>query len=110
MSHDPAHPLKGQKALVTGARSGIGTATARAFAAAGAAVGVNYRSHADEAERIAHEIRNAGGDAVALKADESSEDEVRATFDELGSAFWPRSPSRRSGTPCPPSERHRAAS
>ncbi|MBJ6128439.1 SDR family oxidoreductase [Microvirga splendida] len=87
MSHDPVHPLHGQKALVTGASSGIGTAIARAFAAAGAAVGVNYRSHADEAERIVQEIRDAGGEAAPLKADVSSEDEVRAMFDEFGSAF-----------------------
>lgn len=87
MSHDPAHPLRGQKALVTGASSGIGTAIALAFSAAGAAIGVNYHSHPEEAERIVEEIRSAGGEAVALKADVSREEEVRAMFDEFGSAF-----------------------
>ncbi|MFC4172437.1 SDR family oxidoreductase [Microvirga sp. GCM10011540] len=86
----PVHvhpPLRGQKALVTGASSGIGAGIAQAFGAAGAAVGVNYRSHPDEAERIVEAIRSTGGEAVALKADVSNEDEVRAMFRAFGTTF-----------------------
>ena len=87
MPHDPARPLHGQKALVTGGSSGIGAGIVRAFAAAGAAVGVNYRSHREQAERIVEEIRDAGGKAVALKADVSQEVEVQAMFDAFIDAF-----------------------
>ena len=47
----PAHLLKGQKALVTGANSGIGRATAVALGRAGADVVVNYVAGRDEAEK-----------------------------------------------------------
>ncbi|WP_262031606.1 SDR family oxidoreductase [Microvirga sp. Mcv34] len=87
MTFDPRLPLRGQKALVSGASSGIGAAIASAFGAAGAAVGVNYRSHPEEAERIVEAIRGAGGEAMALKADVSREDEVRTMFDAFGDAF-----------------------
>lgn len=87
MSQDPPRPLRGQAALVTGASSGIGTAIATAFAAAGAAVGVNYRSHGAEAERIVEEIREAGGEAVAIQADVSREAEVEAMFGAFEEAF-----------------------
>ena len=87
MHHDPVRPLHGQKALVTGGSSGIGAGIVRAFAAAGAAVGVNYHSHPEEAERIVDDIRGAGGEAVALKADVSEEAEVQAMFDAFFNAF-----------------------
>jgi glucose 1-dehydrogenase len=61
--------------------------TARAFARAGAAVGVNYRSKASAAEELVREIRDQGGEAIALKADVSRDDEVRAMFDWLVEAF-----------------------
>ena len=51
-SPDPLKPLKNQKALVTGASSGIGEACALALGAAGADVVVNYRSNPDEADRV----------------------------------------------------------
>ena len=72
--------LKGQKALVTGASSGIGEAIARALAAAGAVTVINYRAHAAAAEQIADEIRSVGGEAIALRADVSREEEVEAMF------------------------------
>ena len=87
MTFDARLPLRGQKALVTGASSGIGAAIATAFGTAGAAVGVNYRSHPEKAEWIVEAIRGAGGDAIALKADVSSEDEVRTMFDAFGDTF-----------------------
>ena len=75
--------LKGQKALVTGASSGIGAGVARVLGAAGASVAVNYVVTAEAAEAVAHDIRAAGGEAMTLKADVSREDEVQAMFREM---------------------------
>ena len=73
-------PLRGQTALVTGASSGIGAGVARALAAAGAAVAVNYVSGPGLAEAVVDDIRNAGGTAMAVQADVSREDQVQAMF------------------------------
>jgi glucose 1-dehydrogenase len=75
--------LRGQKALVTGASSGIGRAAALALAAAGAEVVVNYASGADRAEAVVEEIRGIGGTAYALHADVSREDQVQAMFRQV---------------------------
>jgi glucose 1-dehydrogenase len=75
--------LAGQKALVTGANSGIGAAIARALAEAGAAVAINYVSHPESAEALVAEIGEAGGTALAVQADVSSEPQVQAMFDEV---------------------------
>ena len=82
MAIDPARPLRNQKALVTGGSSGIGEACAVALGRAGAAVAVNYRSDQAEAERIVSAIRQNGGEAVAIQADVSREDQVQAMFRE----------------------------
>jgi glucose 1-dehydrogenase len=79
---DPLKPLKNQKAIVTGANSGIGEACAIALGAAGAAVGVNYISHPEEAERVVAAIRAGGSDAIVLQADVSQEDQVERMFAE----------------------------
>jgi glucose 1-dehydrogenase len=73
-------PLQGQKALVTGANSGIGSAVALALGAAGADVGVNYVSRPEAADAVVEQIRKAGTDAIALEADVSNEDQVVAMF------------------------------
>ncbi len=79
--------LAGQKALVTGAGSGIGKAVAAAFAEAGAAVAVNYVSGDDEARAVADQIIAAGGEAIALRADVSDEAQVEAMFAQACAAF-----------------------
>ena len=84
---NPVKPLKNQKALVTGANSGIGEACALALSAAGAAVAVNYVSRPEDAERVAQQIRQGGGEAIALQADVSREDQVTAMFAELVKTF-----------------------
>lgn len=72
--------LKDQKALVTGASSGIGRGVAKALAAAGAEVVVNYIGDRKPADRVVEEIQQAGGRALALEADVSREDQVRKMF------------------------------
>ena len=76
-------PLAGQRALVTGASSGIGRAIACAFAEAGAAVVVNYRSSREEAEQVADAIRKRGGQAVAVQADVSEPEGCDTLFDAI---------------------------
>ncbi|MGW7446748.1 SDR family oxidoreductase [Kitasatospora sp. NPDC054795] len=68
--------LAGQKALVTGANSGIGKATAIALGRAGADVVVNYVVGADEAEKVVAEIEAFGVRAYAHEADVSDEEQV----------------------------------
>src|SRR5690349_6809155 len=72
--------LKGQKALVTGANSGIGEAVAIALGEAGADVAVNYVAHEDAAQDVVARIKKSGVQALALKADVSREDEVQTMF------------------------------
>src|ERR1700719_1883886 len=87
LSPDPLKPLKNQKALVTGANSGIGEACALALGAAGADVVVNYYSNPEEAERVVDEIQRSGERAIAFPADVSREAEVRAMFAEMMKQF-----------------------
>jgi glucose 1-dehydrogenase len=83
----PTRVLQGQRAIVTGASSGIGAAVARAFGASGAKVGVNYASNPDDAEKVAAQARAAGGEAVTLQADVSDEHQVQAMFQRFVEAF-----------------------
>jgi glucose 1-dehydrogenase len=80
--------LTGQKALVTGASSGIGKQVAIALGHAGADVVVNYRSDPDTAEEVVHDIkRRFGIEAMAIQADVSNEDDVKAMFATMFEAF-----------------------
>src|SRR3954469_685448 len=83
-----SRPLQGQKAVVTGANSGIGKAIAIALGAAGAEGGVNYRDGEDAAIDVVRTIVAQGSRAVAHRADVSREAEVEGLFaravDQLG--------------------------
>lgn len=81
--------LKGQKALVTGASSGIGKGVAIALAKAGADIVVNFMDHEDSAEAVVKEIKaaNPNVNVFAFKADVSSEDQVQAMFKEMIKKF-----------------------
>ncbi len=80
--------LADKVALVTGGSRGIGRACALELARQGAAVAVNYRSGAEEAEGVVKEITAAGGRAVAVAGDvaepEQAEALVAATVEQLG--------------------------
>lgn len=69
--------------LVTGAGRGIGRATARLLARKGYAVCVNYRSDTASAEQLVEDIRVAGGEAVAVQADVSEQDQVSQLFQHI---------------------------
>jgi NAD(P)-dependent dehydrogenase (short-subunit alcohol dehydrogenase family) len=80
------HGLEGRAAIVTGGGGGIGGASARALARAGASVLVVDLEQA-AAESVAQDIRTAGGDAAAFRADLADESQVRAAVDEAASRF-----------------------
>lgn len=61
--------FKDRVVIITGASLGIGRACALAFGKAGASVVVNYRSHTEQAEEVAREVRQLGGQSIALQAD-----------------------------------------
>ena len=79
--------LSGQRALVTGANSGIGEAVAKGLAAAGASVVVNYVSNEADADQVVKDIKNAGGKAMAVHADVSREDQVKTMFSRMFAAY-----------------------
>jgi glucose 1-dehydrogenase len=79
--------LDGQRALVTGASSGIGRAVAVAFGAAGARVLVNFHSHEEAAQAVVAEIARAGGNAVAVRGDIGKPADCIALFDAVRAHF-----------------------
>lgn len=83
----PQKLLLGQKALVTGASSGIGRAIAISLGDAGADVVINYVSGEEKAQALAEEIRAKGSRAMAIRADVSDEAQVSAMFREMIAEF-----------------------
>lgn len=82
--------LAGRTALVTGASGELGRAIARTLAGAGAAVAIHYRNGRERAEKVKADIERHGGRAVAVQADITDADSVRAMCDavreQLGAA------------------------
>ena len=83
----PQKLLLGQKALVTGASSGIGSAIALSLGDAGADVVINYVSGDDKAHALAEEIRAKGARAMIVRADVSDETQVAAMFRTMIAEF-----------------------
>lgn len=74
--------LSGKIAVITGAGRGIGRAIALQFAGYGAKVVVNYRNSITQVEELLTEIKNAGGEAIAVRADISREEEAKNLLNE----------------------------
>jgi len=83
----PQKLLLGQKALVTGASSGIGRAIALSLGDAGADVVINYVAGDDKAQALADEIRTRGSQATAIRADVSDEAQVSEMFRRMIGQF-----------------------
>ena len=69
--------LKGKTAIITGAGRGIGRAIALQFSSYGARVVLNYRNSISQVEELLATIKNAGGEAIAIRADISKEEEAK---------------------------------
>ncbi len=75
---DKVKNFEGMTALITGASSGIGAASATAFGARGARVLIHYNRQENEAQRIIERVRGAGGQGELLRADLTTMDGVRS--------------------------------
>jgi len=73
--------------LITGASSGIGAATARALAAPGTAIGLHARQNRAGAEKVANEVRAAGGEALVLAGDLALADTARRLVEDTARKF-----------------------
>jgi 3-oxoacyl-[acyl-carrier protein] reductase len=86
-AYAPGTELAGKVALITGAARNIGRATALALAAGGAAVAINTRTSKDDAEKVAQEIRAAGGQAEVYVADIADAVAVTSMADAIMQRF-----------------------
>lgn len=80
-------PLKNKVAIITGSSRGIGAQIATTLAEAGASVVINYSKSQTAAEKIVADIKADGGNAIAVQANVSNADDVRAMFDSAISQF-----------------------
>jgi glucose 1-dehydrogenase len=83
----PKGKLEGQTAIITGANSGIGEGCAYSLGEAGANVVVNYVNKPEVAQIVVDKIKAAGGNAIAIQADVSNEEQVIAMFQETVRTF-----------------------
>ena len=81
--------LTGKTALITGASSGIGAATARLFADLGAQVAVGYGRNSQGAEEVIESIRKSGAKAITIQADVRQSAEIRKLVDETVKQLGP---------------------
>jgi 3-oxoacyl-[acyl-carrier protein] reductase len=79
--------LTNQVAVVTGASKGIGAAIAKALAAEGASVVVNYSSSKEGADKVVQEITAKGGKAIAVQGDVSKQADITRLFAETKKAY-----------------------
>ena len=79
--------LDGKRALVTGSSSGIGKAIALALAGAGAKVAVNYITHPEAAQEVVRNIQAQHTEAMAVEADVSNPEAVKAMFQQMQQAW-----------------------
>ncbi len=83
------YSLSGHVALVTGSSKGLGASIVRNLASAGASVVVNAFNNVQRAQKIADEITEGGGKAIAVGADVTNQDEITALVEETSSKLGP---------------------
>jgi 3-oxoacyl-[acyl-carrier protein] reductase len=79
--------LQGKSVLITGASTGIGAALARAFAALGARVGLNYHASERPAKALVNEIEFNGGEVLPLKGDVTKPEDCAIMVARMAEAF-----------------------
>ena len=89
MSNNNGQKLAGKVALVTGGSRGIGAAIAKRLATEGAKVGITYTKGGGAAASVVKEIESAGGKAIAIQADATNADAVKAAVEKTVATFGP---------------------
>ncbi len=81
------HDLTDKHALITGASRGIGRAIAELFAKAGANVAIHYHEHQEAAQKVARKAKSLGREAIVLRADMGSPQDIWQMFDVYDAEF-----------------------